>query len=67
MAELTAEQKAIYLADSGKCLYCRSVNITGIDSFDGEGQLIECEDCYARWIDLYKLVDVQIDTEPEEV
>lgn len=51
--------QAEYLADSGKCPYCRSFNIHG-DSIDISGneasQAVMCHACTKNWTDTYKLV-----------
>lgn len=61
---LTPEQKAAYLADSGKCPICGSSAIVG-DEIQADGskhyQTIECNDCDASWVDVYTLSDIEMD------
>ena len=61
---LTPEQKAAYLADSGKCPICGSSDIVG-DEIQAEGdshyQTINCQSCDASWVDVYTLTDIEMD------
>jgi formate dehydrogenase maturation protein FdhE len=62
---LTVEQKQDYIVSGGNhCPYCASHNITAL-IFDGEdgGQPVRCEDCGKEWTDIYKLVDIEEETE----
>lgn len=66
---LTANQKKVYLKNVAvKCPYCGSGDITG-SQIDVEGnsaiQEVTCDNCDARWHDVYKLVDVLEDKAPE--
>ena len=59
--KLTEEQKKDYIeSDGSHCPFCKSTGITAYDAFSDNGQKIECEDCGETWIDVYKLVDVEI-------
>jgi hypothetical protein len=54
-------QKA-YLKHDGQCPRCGSGDINGgFIEVDGAGasQEVSCNDCNAKWIDLYKLVGYQ--------
>lgn len=58
LPRLTDEQKAAYLADSGKCPYCGSPDIEGgeVDcQGDAHYQGIVCNACEREWTDTYTL------------
>lgn len=59
--ELTPEQEKAYLENPNVCPICQSSNITGEEWDGGDGsQKVSCDDCSARWYDLYKLIGVQM-------
>jgi len=67
---LTEEQKRKYLNHDSVCLYCGSYNIDAMGISIEDGQLwqhVECSDCHKSWRDIYRLVDVEEETEDEEV
>lgn len=56
--KLTAEQKAAYLADSGKCPFCQAKSLEGGEvqcEGDKHYQNIVCAECDAEWTDVYTL------------
>lgn len=58
-------RKEEYLASSGNiCPYCQSVDIAGLDGIDSSeagiaAQVVGCNSCDKRWLDIYRLVDVE--------
>jgi hypothetical protein len=59
---LTKEQKRDYLANSGKCPFCKSTDLGG-ESLEIDGdyawQDVMCYSCKKQWTDYYKLWDVE--------
>lgn len=67
--ELTAEEKRKYLEDdSSVCPFCGGNVIGGSVEITGGGacQRVSCEDCGARWSDVYTLKDIEVLDPPEE-
>lgn len=59
--ELTEEAKAEYLNDPHHCPVCGSNRITagkGMVEFTEFLQDVECDECGAKWVDKYSLVDI---------
>ena len=63
MSKLTDEQKKAYLQNGGnRCPDCRNQDIEGGHISIDPGvawQPVKCNACYKRWVDIYKLIDVE--------
>lgn len=60
MKKLTKKAIKEYIWSPNHCPYCNSENITA-DSFEPEGkyQLIQCNDCEKKWIEIFELVTIE--------
>jgi hypothetical protein len=60
--KLTPEQKAAYLADSGRCPYCGEEGVEGAEvecEGDKHYQNINCNACGRDWVDVYTLSEIE--------
>ena len=69
MTASTLRSQAAYIKDAGKCPCCNSDQIEGGPvQIDGPSawQSISCNDCGARWADIYTLSSYEIEEYPHD-
>lgn len=61
---ISKKEKARHIASPSHCPHCESDDIVG-DAFEGDfniaSQRVTCSKCGRRWVDVYRLVDVEDD------